>query len=276
MEEAQEHIPVLERKQKKPWLSEKALSIARKRREAKSQHRKDFMKQFHREFKLQARKDKEEYLTEKCSEMESNYKHGRTRDCFTVIKEITGKFRPKYSGILDENKQLVSSGEEAKQMWLNYSVALYKKNSSITCSPMTTESSDFLHEMEPEILESEIRSAIAQLPNRKSPGIDGIPMELVKALGDRGTRMIHEMCNEIWRTREWPQQWKQSVYIPIPKKGDTRECGNNRTIALITHASKVLLKVLQRRIEPYMQRELAAEQAGFIKGRGMRDQIANP
>ena len=91
MEEAQKHIPVLERKQKKPWLSEKALSIARKRREAKSQHRKDFMKQFHREFKLQARKDKE-YLTEKCSEMESNYKHGRTRDCFTVIKEITGKF----------------------------------------------------------------------------------------------------------------------------------------------------------------------------------------
>ena len=192
---------------------------------------------YYREFKLQARKDKEEYLTKKCSEMESNYKHGRTRDCFTVIKEITGKFRPKYSGILDENKQLVSSGEEVKQRWQNYTEALYKKNSSITCSPMTTESSDFLHEMEPEILESEIRSAIAQLPNRKSPGIDGIPIELVKALGDRGTRMIHEMCNEIWRTREWPQQWKQSVYIPIPKKGDLRECGNNRTIALITHAS---------------------------------------
>ena len=268
MEEAQEHIPVLERKQNKPWLSEKALSIARKRREAKSQHRKDFMKQFHREFKLQARKDKEEYLTEKCSEMERNYKHGRTRDCFTVIKEITGKFRPKYSGILDENKQLVSSGEELKQRWLNYTEALYKKNSSITCSPMTTETSDFLHEMEPEILESEIRSAIAQLPNRKSPGIDGIPIELVKTLGGRGTRMIHEMCNEIWRTREWEQQSKQSVYIPITKKGDPRECGNNRTIALITHASKVLLKVLQRRIEPYMQRELAAEQAGIRKGRG--------
>ena len=169
----------------------------------------------------------------------------------------------------------MSSGEEVKQRWLNYTEALYKKNSSITCSPMTTESSDFLHEMEPEILESEIRSAIAQLPNRKSPGIDGIPIELAKALGDRGTRMIHEMCNEIWRTREWPQQWKQSVYIPIPKKGDPRECGNNRTIALITHASKVLLKVMQRRIEPYMQRELAAEQAGFRKGRGTRDQIAN-
>ena len=163
--------------------------------------------QFHREFKLLARKDKEEYLTEKCSEMESNYKHGRTRECFTVIKEITGKFRPKYSGILDENKQLVSSGEEVKQRWQNYTEALYIKNSSITCSPMTTESSDFLHEMEPEILESEIRSAIAQLPNRKSPGIDGIPIELIKALGDRGTRMIHEMCNEIWRTGEWPQQW---------------------------------------------------------------------
>ena len=126
MKEAQKHIPVLERKQKKPWMSEKALTIARKRREAKSQHRKDFMKQFHREFKLQARKDKEEYPTEKCSEMESNYKHGRTRDCFTVIEVITGKFRPKYSGILDENKQLVSSGKEVKQRWKNYTEALYK------------------------------------------------------------------------------------------------------------------------------------------------------
>ena len=140
---------------------------------------------------------------------------------------------------------------------------------------MTTESSDFLDEMEPEILESEIKSAIAKLPNRKSPGIDGIPIELFKALGDQGTWMIHEMCNEIWRTREWPQQWKQSVYIPMPKKGDPRECGNSRTIALITHASKVLLNVLQCRIEPYMQRELSAEQAGFRKGRGTRDQIAN-
>ena len=89
------------------------------------------------------------------------------------------------------------------------------------------------------------------------------------------TKAIHSLCNMIWKTNSWPEDWKKSVYIILPKKGDARVCENNRTIALISHASKILLKVIQKRLEPYVERELANTQAGFRKGRGCRDHVAN-
>ena len=87
--------------------------------------------------------------------------------------------------------------------------------------------------------------------------------------------MLHSICQQIWKTQQWPQDWKRSVFIPIPKKGNAKGCSNYRTIALISHASKVMLKILQARLQPYVNRELPDVQAGFRKGRGTRDQIAN-
>ena len=130
-------------------------------------------------------------------------------------------------------------------------------------------------ENEPNILEEEVRLALKELANNKSPGVDNIPIELVKAAGEDGIKIITTLCRKIWDTSDWPTDWKRSVYIPLPKKGDTRICSNNRTIALISHTSKILLKIIQRRIEPYMEREIAKEQAGFRKGRGTRDHISN-
>ncbi|CAF4838330.1 unnamed protein product [Rotaria sp. Silwood2] len=83
------------------------------------------------------------------------------------------------------------------------------------------------------------------------------------------------LCQQIWRTQQWPKDWKRTIYIPIPKKGSAKDCSNYRTIALIPHASKIILKILQARIQQYMERELPAVQAGFRRGRGTRDQIAN-
>ena len=88
-------------------------------------------------------------------------------------------------------------------------------------------------------------------------------------------KVLHSICQHIWKTQQWPQDWKRSVFIPIPKKGDAKECSNYRTIALISHASKVMLKILQARLQQYVNRELPDVQAGFRKGRGTRDQIAN-
>ena len=88
-------------------------------------------------------------------------------------------------------------------------------------------------------------------------------------------KVLHSICQQIWKTQQWPQAWKRSVFIPIPKKGNAKECSNYRTIALISHASKVKLKILQARHQQYMNRELPDVQAGFRKGRGTRDQIAN-
>ena len=109
--------------------------------------------------------------------------------------------------------------------------------------------------------------------NKASEG-DGIPVELFQILKDDAMKMLHSICQQIWKTQQWPQDWKRSVFIPIPKKGNDKECSHDRTIALISHASKVMLKILQARLQQYMNCELPGVQAGFRKGRGIRDQIA--
>ena len=109
----------------------------------------------------------------------------------------------------------------------------------------------------------------------KASASDGIPVELFQILKDDAVEELHSICQQIWKTQQWPQDWKRSVFIPIPKKGNAKECSNYQTIALISHASKVMLKILQARLQQYMNRELPYVQAGFRKGRGTRDQIAN-
>ena len=110
--------------------------------------------------------------------------------------------------------------------------------------------------------------------NKASEG-DGIPVELFQILKDDAVKVLHSICQEIWKTQQWPQNWKGSVFIPIPKKGNAKECSNYHTIALITHTSKVMLKILQARLQQYMNHEISGIQAGFRKGRGARDQITN-
>ena len=109
----------------------------------------------------------------------------------------------------------------------------------------------------------------------KDSGGDRIPVELVQILKDDAVKVLHSICQQIWKTEKWPQDWKRSVFIPIPKKGNTKECPNYHTIALISYASKVMLKILQARLQQYVNSELPDVQAGFRKGRGTRDQIAN-
>ena len=109
----------------------------------------------------------------------------------------------------------------------------------------------------------------------KASGGDGIPVELFQILKDDGVKVLHSICQQIWKTQQWPQGWKRSVFIPIPMKGNAKECSNYCTIALISQPSKVMLKSLQARLQQYMNHELPDVQAGFRKGRGTTDQIAN-
>ena len=109
----------------------------------------------------------------------------------------------------------------------------------------------------------------------KASGGDGIPVELFQILKDGAVKVLHSICQQIWKTQQWPQDWKRSVFIPIPKKGNTKECSNYHTIAFISHASKIMFKILQARLQQYMNHEFPDVQAGFRKGRGTRDQIAN-
>ena len=132
----------------------------------------------------------------------------------------------------------------------------------------------FTH-LKPDILECEVKWALGSFATNKASGGDGIPVELFQILKDDAVEVLHSVCQQILETQQWPQDCKRSVFIPVPKKGNAKECSNYRTIALISHASKVMLKVLQARLQQYMNHELPDVHAGFRKGRGTRDQIAN-
>ena len=130
-------------------------------------------------------------------------------------------------------------------------------------------------DLEPDILECEVKWALESITTKKASGGDRIPVELFQILKDDAVKVLHSIWQHIWKTQQWPKDWKRSVFFQIPKKGNTKECSNYHTIALISHASKVMLKILQARLQQYVNRELPDVQAGFSKGRGTRDQIPN-
>ena len=129
--------------------------------------------------------------------------------------------------------------------------------------------------LEPDILECEVKWALGSITMNKASGDDRIPVELFQILKVDAVKVLHSICQNIWKPQQWPQDWKTSVFIPIPKKGKAKGCSNYHIIALISHTSKVMLRILQARLQQYVTHELLDVQAGFRKGRGTRDQITN-
>ena len=161
----------------------------------------------------------------------------------------------------------LTEAEDIKKMWQEYT-ELYKKDLH---DPDNHDG--VITHLEPDILE--VKWALGSITTNKASGGDGIPVELFQILKDDAVKVLHSICQQIWKTQQWLQDWKRSVFIPIPKKGNAKEWSNYCTIALILHASKVMLKILQARLQQYVNREFPDVQAGFRKGRGTRDQIAN-
>ena len=129
--------------------------------------------------------------------------------------------------------------------------------------------------LEPDILECEVKWTLGSITVNRASGCDGFPVGLIQILKDDAVKVLHSICQQIWKTQQWPWDWKRSVFFPIPKKGNAKECLNYHIIALISHSSKVMLKILQARLKQYMNCELSDVQVGFRKSRGARDQIAN-
>ena len=130
-------------------------------------------------------------------------------------------------------------------------------------------------DLEQDIQECEVKWALESITMNKASGGDRVPLELFQILKDDAVKALHSICQQIWKTQQWPQDGKRSVFIPNPKKSNAKECSNYHTIALISHASKVMLKILQSRLQQYVNHELPDVQAGFRKGRATRGQIAN-
>ena len=170
----------------------------------------------------------------------------------------------------DRNCMDLIEAEDIKKRWQEYTEELYKKD----LHDPDNHNGVITH-LEPDILEREIKRALESITMNKASGGDGIPLELFQILKDDAVKALHSMCQQIWKTQQWSLDWKRSVFIPIPKKGNAKDCSNYRTIAVISHTNKVMLKILQARLQQYMNHELPDVQAGFRKGRGTRDQIAN-
>ena len=224
------------------------------------------------EFQRIARRDKKAFLSNQCKETEENNRMGKTRDFFKKIRDTKGTFHAKMGSIKDRNGMDLTVAEDVKKRWQKYTEKLYKKDIH---SPDNHDGVITRTHLEPDILESKVKWALGSITMNKASGGDGIPMELFQILKDDAVKVLHSICQQIWETQPWPQDWKRSVFIPIPKKGNAKEYSNYRTIALISHASTVMLKILQARLQQYVNRELPDVQAVFRKGRGTRDQTAN-
>ena len=195
---------------------------------------------------------------------------GKTRDLFKKIRDTKGTFHAKMGSIKDRNGMDLTEAEDIKKRRQEYTEELYKKDLH---DPDNHDG--VIPQLEPDILECEVKWALESVTENKAIGCDGIPVELFQILKDDAVKVLDSMCQQIWKTQQWPQDWKRSVFIPVPKKGNAEECSNYRTIALISHTSKVMLKILQARLQQYVNCELPDVHAGFRKGRGTRDQIVN-
>ena len=200
---------------------------------------------------------------------QENNKMGKTRDLFKKIRDTKGTFHA-IGTIKDGNGMNLIEAEDIKKRWQEYMEELYKKNLH------DPENHDgVITHLEPDILECEVKWALESITKNRASGSDGIPVELFQILKDDAVKVLHSISQQIWKTQQWPQDWKRSVFIPIPKKGNAKECSNYCTIALISHASKGMLKILQARLQQYVNHELPDVQAEFRKGRRTSDQIAS-
>ena len=194
---------------------------------------------------------------------------GKTRDLFKKIRNTKGTFHTKTGTKKDRNGMDLTDAEDIKKSWQEYIDKLYKKD----FHDLVNHDGVITH-LDPDILEWEVKWALGSITTNKTSG-DGIPAELLQILKDDAGKVLHSICQQIWKTQQWPQDWKRSVFTPFPKKGNAKECSNYHTIVLISHPSKIMLKIIQARFQQYMNCELPDVQAGLRKGRGTRNQIAN-
>ena len=195
---------------------------------------------------------------------------GKTRDLSKKIRDTKGTFHAKMGSIKDRNGRDLTEAEDIKKRWQEYTEELYKKD----LHNQDNHDGVITH-LKPDILECEVKWALGSITTNKASEGDRIPVELFQILKDDAVKVLHSICQQIWKTQQWPQAGKAQFSFQSQRKGNAKECSNYRTVALISHASKVMLKILQARLQQYMNHELPYVQAGFRKARGTRDQIAN-
>ena len=197
------------------------------------------------EFQRIARRDKKVFFSDQCKETGENNRRGKTRDLFKKIRATKGTFYVKMGTIKDRYGKDLQEAEDIKKRWQEFKEELNKTD----INDPDNHNGVITHR-EPDTLDCEIKCALESITMNKASGGDGIPVELFQILKDDAVKVLHSICQQIWKTQQWPQDWKRSVFISIAKKSNAKECSNYYTIALISHASKIMLKILQVRLQP--------------------------
>ena len=262
------NIPKKEKSKKAKWLSEEALQIAEKRREVKRKGEKERFLNLNAEFQRIERRDKKAMLSDQCKEREENNRMGKTRDLFMKTRDTKEICHAKLDTIKDRNGMDLIEAKYTKKKWQEYT-ELYKKGLH---DPDNHDG--VITQLEPDIPECKNKWALGNITMNKANGGNGISVELFQILKHDAVKVLHSVCQKIFKIQQWPQDWKRSVFIPTPKKGNAKECSNYYTVALISYAVKVILKILQAKVHK-VNLWMSDVQDGFRKGRGTRDQTAN-
>ena len=197
-------IPQKNECKKAKWLSEETLQIAEKRTEVKSKGEKERYTHFNAEFQRIARRDRKAFLRDQCKEIEENNRMGKTRDLFKKVRDTKGTFHAKMGSIKDRNGMDLTEAEDIKKRWQEYTDRLYKKGLH---DPDNHD--DVITHLEPDILQCEVKWALGSITMNKARGGDGIPIELLQILKNDAVKVLHSICQQIWKTQQWPQDWKR-------------------------------------------------------------------
>ena len=267
-----------QRKRHHPWVTNDILDLCDKRRalkkakynspEGAAQYR-----TANANVRAKMREAKENWIVQQCQGIEQGFAKGDSKKAYDMLKTLTKDQRSKSSVIEDKNGNLLTENSAVLARWTEYCKELYNY-------PIQPDTAILAGETRPQeepspipIMREEVEEAISSLPMGKAPGADNIPAELLKKGGSHVVDIVTAICQKIWETKQWPEEWTRSLIIPLPKKGNTRLCQNHRTISLISHTSKIMLRVILNRLKKEAEEHLAEEQAGFRAGRSTVEQI---
>eukprot|EP00745_Piridium_sociabile_P029601 TRINITY_DN4881_c1_g1_i1.p1 TRINITY_DN4881_c1_g1~~TRINITY_DN4881_c1_g1_i1.p1 ORF type:complete len:855 (-),score=217.58 TRINITY_DN4881_c1_g1_i1:120-2594(-) len=287
---------------KQPWVTTDILDLCDKRRELKNEKNKakrtkkcndannerqrkklkskkvdtEVAKEYRKinnEIKKRMPKAKEDWIGQQCTNIEDSLNKNNTKKAYQIVKQLTSSKQGRVTTIQDKSGKCLTEECDILKRWTEYCSELYthedKGDPALLHCPQSTNEDDH------PILLEEVETAVKSLQKGKAAGIDNIPAELVQAGGEEAIKVLQSICNKIWQTGEWPAPWTQSLVITLPKKGNLQLCPNYRTISLISHPSKVMLKILLNRLKPQAEEILAEEQAGFRPRRSTTEQIFN-
>ena len=263
---------------KKLWVTKDVLDLCDERRDLKKKQYEaegaNEYREANRRIQKAVKKAKEDWIGAQCEEIENCLNKNNSKRAYQLVKDQSrSEKQGRSSTIQDKSGKCLTEEKEILSRWTEYCSELYNyescgDNTVLDCSQPPEE------DLQP-ILPEEVEIAVASLKKGKSAGVDNIPAEFVQAGGETMIDVLTEICNRIWRTGEWPTPWTHSLIITLPKKGKLQLCQNYRTISLISHSSKVMLKVILNRLKPQAEEIFAEEQAGIRAGRSSTEQIFN-